>query len=127
VSNSLGALLPFISRITEVEEEEIQGLEIHSVNLHMHAFGHSGRITLRDHTGRKETLLSVPEWDLRWQRDFTFVEPKVFARDELAGTSLAVECTFRNSTSENVYGGFGSFDEMCFNFAYIAVRRSDPE
>lgn len=122
VTSNLQALLPYISRVIQVEEDEIQGLEVHSVNLHMHAFGHSGTVTLRDRTGRKETLLSVPRWDLDWQRDFTFVEPKIFARDELGGTSISVECTFRNHTPERVYGGFGSFDEMCFNFAYIAAQ-----
>jgi hypothetical protein len=44
----------------------------------MHAFGQSGVITLTDRNGRKETLLSVPRWDLRWQRDFTLVEPRIF-------------------------------------------------
>ncbi len=115
-------IIPYIARVAAVDPERIEALEIHSVNLHMHAFGHSGRVTLRDRNGRVETLLSVPRWDLNWQRDFTFLEPKVFQRGELGQTSLSVECTFRNPGSEPVYGGFGSFDEMCFNFAYIAVR-----
>jgi hypothetical protein len=127
VADDLEALLPYISRVTQVDEEEIEALEIHSVNLHMHAFGHSGKVTLRDGTGRKDTLLSVPRWDLHWQRDFSFVEPKVFARDELRGTSLAVECTFRNHTNQVVYGGFGSYDEMCFNFSYIALQLNGAE
>jgi hypothetical protein len=125
VSNDLEGMVPYISHVTQLEEERIRGLEVHSVNLHMHAFGHSGVVSLTDRQGRKETLLSIPRWDLRWQRDFTFAEPKVFARDELRGASLAVECTFRNTTRETVYGGYGSFDEMCFNFAYIAVQVED--
>jgi hypothetical protein len=122
LSDRLGDLLAYVARVTGVEEDRIGGLEIHSANLHMHAFGHSGVISLRDPNGRKEILLSVPRWDLRWQRDFTFVEPKVFTRDDLGRTWLSVECTFRNPTDEMVYGGYGSFDEMCFNFSYIAVR-----
>jgi hypothetical protein len=124
MSDDLGNLLNFVARITGVDAEEIQGLEIHSANLHMHAIGESGAITLTDRNGRKEILLSVPRWDLRWQRDFTFVEPRVFSREELQGTRLRVECTFRNPGTETVYGGFGSYDEMCFNFSYIAVRTS---
>jgi hypothetical protein len=126
VADDLGTLLRYISRVTRVDEDRIRGVEVHSVNLHMHAFGHSGRIELVDANGRFETLLSVPRWDLRWQRDFVFAEPKVFDRDDMDGTLLRVRCTFRNPTDRRVYGGYGSFDEMCFNFAYIAVRTGDP-
>ena len=69
--------------VTQVPQDRIQGLEIHSANLHMHSFGHSGEITLTHDTGRVETLLSVPRWDLAWQRDFTFTAPKTIGRDAL--------------------------------------------
>jgi hypothetical protein len=126
VSDRLEELLPYIARVTQVPQEQITGLEVHSVNLHMHAFGHSGVIALTDGNGRRETLLSVPRWDLRWQQDFTFAEPKIFARRELRGVTLTAQCTFRNTTESTVFGGYGSFDEMCFNFAYIAVRVTPP-
>ncbi len=125
-TDNLGQLLGYIAALTGVEEPRIQQLEVHSANLHMHSYGHSGRITLNDPDGRQETLLSVPRWDLRWQRDFTFSEPKVFSRDELRRTSISVECTFENPTEKAVYGGYGSDDEMCFNFSYIAVREGEP-
>ncbi len=125
VSDRLGDLVSYISRVTGVDEDRIEGLEVHSANLHMHAIGHSGVITLTDENGKKEVLLSVPRWDLAWQRDFTFVEPKVFTRDQFDGTSIAVQCTFENSKDHTVYGGFGSDEEMCFNFSYIAVRTGD--
>lgn len=124
--DNLGDLLGYIGRLTDVEPERIQGLEVHSANLHMHAFGHSGRITLNDADGRLHTLLSVPRWDLRWQRDFTFAEPFAFTREQLRRTSIGVECTFENDTNGPVYGGYGSYDEMCFNFSYIAVREGEP-
>jgi hypothetical protein len=124
--DNLGDLLGYIARITQVDQERIQGLELHSANLHMHAFGHSGVITLRHHTGQVETLLSVPRWDLRWQRDFTFAAPKVLPLEALEDTYLGVECTYRNDTDETVYGGYGSMEEMCFNFSYIAVQEGEP-
>lgn len=127
VSDELTQLIPFISRITNVPREEITGLEIHAVNLHMHEHGHSGVITLTDGNGRKETLLSVPRWDLRWQRDFTLANPKIFDMQSLRGVRLNTECTFHNRTDQMVYGGYGSFDEMCFNFAYIAVQRAGQQ
>jgi hypothetical protein len=124
VTDELEEMLPYIAYITNVPQAEISALEVHSVNLHMHEHGHSGVISLTDGHGRRETLLSVPRWDLRWQRDFTLEQPKVFATGELKGVRLNTECTFHNRTQQIVYGGYGSFDEMCFNFAYIAVRRT---
>ena len=125
VTETLGDWVGYVAAVTDVPEDEIGALEIHSANLHMHAIGHSGRIYLTDRNGRRETLLSVPRWDLAWQRDFTFVEPKVFSADELERTQLTVECVFENPGKETVYGGFGSDEEMCFNFSYIAVQRSE--
>ncbi len=126
LTDDLGGLTGYVASVTDVPEERIEALEIHSANLHMHAFGHSGEISLVDGHGRKEVLLSVPRWDLAWQRDFTFTEPKIFLREDLEGTRLRVECTYLNPTDETVYGGFGSYDEMCFNFSYIAVREGEP-
>ena len=114
-----------MSYVTGVDEAEIQGLEIHSANLHMHAIGHSGEISLTDRNGKKEVLLSVPRWNLHWQRDFTFVEPKVFEKDDFDRTRITVECTFENPKDHAVYGGYGSDEEMCFNFSYIAVQGGD--
>lgn len=122
VSDDLSSLVGYASYVTDVDESRIEGFEIHSANLHMHAFGHSGVISLTDADGRYQTLLSVPRWDLHWQRDFTFVEPKVFSREEMEGAELRVQCTYHNTTDEAVYGGFGSYDEMCFNFSYIALQ-----
>jgi hypothetical protein len=106
----------------DVDADRIRGFEIYSANLHMHAFGASGEITLTDENGRTEVLLSVPDWNLHWQRDFDFAEPKAFSREQLGDTSIRVRCTFRNDTEEMVYGGYGSYDEMCFNFSYIALQ-----
>lgn len=121
VADTLGNLLGYVARVTGIARERIAGLEVHSANLHMHAIGHSGVITLA-HPRGTETLLAVPRWDIRWQRDFTFTSPKVFAREELGNVVLAVQCTFENPHAEPVYGGYGSDEEMCFNFSYIAVR-----
>jgi hypothetical protein len=125
VDERLGNWVESAAWMAGVEASRIEAFEVHSANLHMHAFGHSGEITLTDPDGRTEVLLSVPEWNLHWQRDFAFEEPKTFDREELGRTSLRVSCTFANGTDEIVYGGFGSYDEMCFNFSYVSLRLAD--
>ena len=107
--------------ITGIPHTRMSAFAIHSANLHMHAFGAAGDVSLTDPHGRTETLLSIPRWDLAWQRDFVFEQPKVFEREQFEETYLRVRCTYRNTTDQTVYGGYGSFDEMCFNMSYVAV------
>lgn len=118
---SLDNLLPEIAHALDVDADSIQDLTIHSANLHMHKFGASGTISLTRSDGAEEMLLSVPVWDLGWQRDFEFVDPKHFTREDFANTRLTVTCTYHNPTENPVYGGLGSEDEMCFNLPYLSV------
>lgn len=120
-SDTLEQVTKLASLVTDIPVESIDALEVHSANLHMHSYGASGVISLIDRYGQRETLLSVPRWDLNWQYNFTFERPKVFGRADFADTRLRVECTYENPKDEPVYGGFGSDDEMCFNFSYVAV------
>jgi hypothetical protein len=101
---------------------KVSAIEVHSANLHMHSFGESGQVYLQKAGSERQTLLSIPEWDLAWQRDFLMVEPKVIADDELSQYQLEVACQFYNPNDEPVYGGYGSDDEMCFNFGFMALR-----
>ena len=96
VTHDFEQLRGYAAQLTGVGDERIAALEVHSVNLHRHAFGRSGEITLVDSDGRSETLLSVPRWDFDWQRDFTFTEPKVVPRDEMAETALRLRSTLRS-------------------------------
>lgn len=127
LTEDLGDYLGYIASVTGVPRDRIDAIELHSVNLHMHGIGQSGEVTLERAGGAPETLLAVPRWDLGWQRDFTFVQPKVFTRDQIAGTKLRVRCTYFNPKEQTVFGGLGSDEEMCFNFAYIAVREKQAE
>ena len=120
-------LAGYMAAALEIDREEISGIELQSANIHMHAFGASGVVSLLDKNGNKETLLSIPRWDLAWQRDFTFTEGKTIPRADFDSTRLIVECTFSNYTDEMVYGGYGSDDEMCFNFSYMSVLLGNNE
>ena len=91
----------------------------------MHAFGAAGEASLLHASGEKETLLNIPRWDLDWQRDFLFEQGKIIPREDFKRARLIVECTFDNYTDETVFGGYGSDDEMCFNFSYVSVIRKN--
>lgn len=117
----------YVARHTQVPKERIAALEVHSANLHMHSYGAAGAVTLTDANGRKETLLAIPRWDLNWQRDFTFLQPKIAEAAAFRRTRLAVECVFENYSERPVLGGFGSDEEMCFNFSYVAVVTQEQQ
>ena len=125
VSENFQHIADYAARNLHIDPEEIAAIELQSAAVHMHAFGASGRSSLVDGNGQKETLLNIPRWDLNWQRDFMFTEGKIIPRSAFEDTHLVVECTFSNYTNETVYGGYGSDDEMCFNFSYVAVIRGD--
>jgi hypothetical protein len=120
-SMNLERLNAMAAHVTGTSPEDIEALEVHSANLHMHSYGSSGVISMIDRHGREEILLSVPRWNLHWQRNFMLSSPKVFGRGEWADTRISVRCTFENPNEEPVYGGYGSDEEMCFNFSYVAV------
>lgn len=122
----LSDLVGLAAASSGIPEARVHGLQLHSANVHMHAFGHSGEVVLTHATGQTEMLLNIPRWDLGWQRDFTFVEPKVVRGEDLERTFVTVRCTYENDTDGPIYGGLGSMDEMCFNFSYIAVEEGDP-
>ncbi|TVR99157.1 MAG: hypothetical protein EA418_00425 [Wenzhouxiangellaceae bacterium] len=124
---TLQGIAGYMSRLFGVDPARVEAAEVHSANLHMHRFGASGRVTLTEPSGRKNILLSVPRWDLNWQRDFTFDEPMVFPAAQLERTRMGVECVFENPTAEEVLGGYGSDDEMCMNLSYVALRLTEPE
>lgn len=122
LQNRLSDFLDYAAWITGMDADRVGGFTINSANLHMHAFGASGDVSLTDPNGRTQTLLAIPRWDLRWQRDFAFTQPKVFPRDQLEDTWLRVRCTYENDSDDTVYGGYGSFDEMCFNMSYVTIQ-----
>jgi hypothetical protein len=116
---TLEAISAYGKRVLDITTP-IKSLEAHSANLHMHAIGKSGVITQgRSDDKEPEILLKVSKWDLHWQRDFQF-EPKIVPLAELAQWTRKITCTYANETDSDVYGGFGSNDEMCFDFGYFA-------
>lgn len=47
------------------------------------------------------------------------------ALDRLDATQLEVQCEFANPGAEPVYGGYGSKEEMCYNFSLLALAKGE--
>ncbi len=91
---------------------------LYAMNPHMHFRGKWMRYEAHYGDGRVETLLSVPNYNFNWQRDYELAEPKRLP----AGTKLVVRAAWDNSPM-NLYNpdpnrsvGWGeqTFDEMFF-------------
>lgn len=109
--------------ILKIKSKEIKNLELHSANIHMHSYGKAGKVFLDDPLGNRERLLTINNWDLNWQRNFTFHKPKVLPEKDLKDYKISIECEYTNPWEYPIYGGFGSNDEMCINFSFIAVDK----
>jgi hypothetical protein len=88
---------------------------------HMHLRGASFEYAVAYPDGRKETLLSVPKWNIEWQHRYVFSEPLRFP----AGSVLTATAHYDNSSanpinpdpSVPVHAGPRTEDEM-FNGYY---------
>ena len=111
----------YIAGASGRDVEDFEAIELHSANVHMHLIGAAGEVRLHDAQGSSQTLLKIPRYQFSWQRDFFLAQPKRLKRSELAQTQLQVSCTFDNPNDTPVYGGYGSDEEMCYDFSYLAL------
>jgi hypothetical protein len=98
-----------------VELDPAEGIEVLSVQLHMHEHGQRGHVLLNRGQG-VETLLDIPRWNFDWQLDYWLMEPVVLH----TGTAIQVECAFDNTAgTKDVTWGESSQDEMCGTVMYV--------
>ncbi|MCH2189378.1 MAG: redoxin domain-containing protein [Gammaproteobacteria bacterium] len=90
---------------------------------HAHYRGKSSEFELIYPDGKKETLLSVPNYDFNWQRTYRFSEPKIVP----AGSLLMHRTIYDNSANnlgnpapdQDVFWGLQSEEEMLYgSFGY---------
>jgi hypothetical protein len=117
-----GMIIP--AEAAEHREEAIYlfGQDSHILSFlpHMHVRGKSMKYTLELPDGRKDVLLSVPEYDYNWQNIYRLEEPIAAP----AGSILHVEAVWNNSTSNlanpdpkrTISWGEGTNDEMMVAF-----------
>ena len=105
-------------------------VDVVSVYPHAHYLAKqmTGTAVLPD--GSRQTLLSIPQWDIRWQDQYRYVTPLALP----AGTTLQMRFTYDNSernTSnparppQRVRWGPKSTDEMAALWIEVIPRRAD--
>ncbi|MCY4015395.1 MAG: redoxin domain-containing protein [Gammaproteobacteria bacterium] len=106
---------------------------LYSILPHSHYRGRSSTFELVHPGGRRETILSVPNYDFNWQRGYDFVEPREIA----AGTRLIHRTVYDNSSrnpgnpdpTRTVVWGLQSHEEMLygdFMFSWVDERSDAP-
>ena len=106
----------------------VKDVELISLMPHMHLRGKSFKYEAIFPDGKKETLLSVPNYDFNWQHRYRFAKPKFLPR----GT--VIECTAHyDNSSENpanpeatkpVRWGDQTFEEMMIGFfSYVPAEK----
>ena len=91
-----------------------------SLSPHMHFRGKKIKYTLIYPDGKEEVLLSVPNYQFNWQKNYDFIDPKFIP----AGSRLIVDGAFDNSAANpnnpdpniTVTWGEQSWNEMFFGF-----------
>lgn len=106
---------------------------LHDLVPHAHYRGVASKFELEHADGRRETLLSVPNYDFNWQRTYEFVEPR-----RIPAGSRIVHTTWYDNSAANpgnpnpereVPWGLQSWDEMlygAFSFTYVDETTEAP-
>lgn len=98
---------------------------------HMHLRGASFKFEALYPNGKRETLLSVPNYDFKWQHTYSLKQPKRMPK----GTWIICTGTFDNSSRNPanpnpnipVYWGDQSFNEMFIGFMGVAAIPKDDK
>ena len=98
---------------------------LYAMSPHMHYRGKSMKYTAVFPDGSTEQLLSVPNYQFRWQMNYWLTEPKFLP----AGTTIVTNGTFDNSSANpsnpnanvDVAWGAQSWEEMFIGWMAIAV------
>ena len=105
---------------SKISEKIYDDIRIYAFFPHMHYRGKSMKYILVDPSGKRQTLLSVPNYNFNWQRYYVLDQPL----DVRKGSKILVEAVFDNSPQnrfnpnpgETVYYGEQTFDEMMIGF-----------
>lgn len=105
---------------------------LYDLSPHMHLRGSSMKYEALYPNGKRETLLSVPRYDFKWQHSYRLKEPKRMPKGTWIICSGSFDNSARNPNNPNpnipIYWGDQSFDEMFIGFMDVAAipREDEP-
>jgi hypothetical protein len=102
---------------------------LYSLLPHAHLRGRAARFTAHYPDGREEILLSVPQYDFKWQPLYALDPPKLIP----AGTRIRLDMTWDNSAqnpanpdpTQEVHWGEQTWEEM--NVGWFRFRAADDD
>ena len=106
---------------------------LHDLVPHSHYRGVASKFEILHKDGKRETILSVPNYDFNWQRTYEFVEPL-----QVSAGSKLIHTTWYDNSANNpgnpdptrtVPWGQQSWDEMlygAFSFTYVNETTEEP-
>ncbi len=103
---------------------------IYNLFAHAHFRGKSAKFTVIRNDGREEDILSVPNYDFNWQRNFQLETPMFLP----AGSTLVYYSTFDNTSqkpgnpdpNKTIYFGEQSWDEMLYGGVTYRFKGNEP-
>ena len=115
-----------------VEDRYVLPVDVDAVSVypHAHYLGKEIRGTATFPDGSQKDLLSIRQWDIRWQDRYRYQSPVFLPR----GTTLAMRVTFDNSATnprnptrppQHVRAGPRSLDEMAQLWLEVVPRRAE--
>lgn len=97
---------------------------------HMHTLGREVTITMTKPNGQPEPLLSIHDWDFRWQGQYVLAHPLKLPK----GTRLDLDAWFDNSAGNSLnpsspprevrWGEQTTTDEMCLCYLHLTCDRA---
>jgi hypothetical protein len=108
-----------------------QDMILWSLLPHTHVRGRQWEIQATYPDGRKEVLLSVPNYDFNWQTDYIFKQPLKLPKGTVLHSSAWYDNSAANKSNPNpkadVHWGDQTWEEMQFTaFTFTLVPQSQP-
>ena len=126
---SLDFKIPPQERFYEVNATQVlkENISLLSVVPHAHFRGRSFLMTAKLPSGEKKEIVSVPDFQINWQRSYDFNKPLVLPKNTTLECSVIFDNSDRNTynpdPSKTVIWGQQSYDEMHFCYYDYLVNK----
>ncbi|BBM83725.1 redoxin domain-containing protein [Candidatus Uabimicrobium amorphum] len=105
-------------------------MQLLDISPHMHYIGKEAKAVVTFPDGKKQSLLYVDDWDIRWQSNYVFREPVKIPAGSRIDTWFRYDNSADNAANphsppKNIKWGWQSNDEMCEMYFTIIAADKD--